>query len=274
MAFDAHKNFAYSTVATAPSPPTSGASLTVAAGEGARLPAAPFNATVWPAGAQASPSNAEIVRVTGIAGDVLTIVRAQEGTTARAIVVGDQIQAGITVKTLTDAESAAGGDYLRTGTYSLGLPHFAATGQALSSGDLWLRPFLLTARRTFDRIGVNVSGAGTAGAVLRLGVYALPTSAPTLDAGTIGSTTTGAKEIATSFTLDPGLWWLACAAQVAGCSVYGTNTSNMWVMDSGLGAATYGAYRAATGVSGALPSAPGYGPGPFSTCPLVGLRAA
>jgi hypothetical protein len=103
--FDPHANFAYSTVATAPSPAASGTSLTLATGGGALMPTAPFNATVWPAGAQPLSSNAEIVRVTGVAGDVLTIVRAQEGSSARSILVGDQFSATITKKTLTDIET-------------------------------------------------------------------------------------------------------------------------------------------------------------------------
>jgi hypothetical protein len=106
MLFDNHKNFAYSTVATAPSPADSGTSLTVETGHGSRFPAPSFNATVWPVGEQPAVDNAEIVRITGVAGDVLTIARAQEGTSARSIVVGDQIAATITAKTLTDVENA------------------------------------------------------------------------------------------------------------------------------------------------------------------------
>lgn len=105
MAFDAHKNFAISTVATAPSPATSGTSLVVAAGQGSRFPTVPFNATVWPAGTLPTPANAEIVRVTAISTDTLTITRAQESSSARTIVIGDQIAATITKKTLTDIES-------------------------------------------------------------------------------------------------------------------------------------------------------------------------
>ncbi|MGE3840038.1 MAG: hypothetical protein AB7I50_00480 [Vicinamibacterales bacterium] len=108
MAFDAHKNMASSTVATAPSPADSGTSLVVAAGEGARFPAVPFNATVKPINASPTPANSEIVRVTNISTDTLTIVRAQEtgagGPSARTILVGDQIAATITVKTITDIE--------------------------------------------------------------------------------------------------------------------------------------------------------------------------
>lgn len=101
---DNHANFAYSTVATAPSPATSGTSLVVAAGEGALFPTPPFNATIWPASAQPLSTTAEIVRVTGVSTDTLTIVRAQEGSSARTVVVGDQIANTVTKKTLTDTE--------------------------------------------------------------------------------------------------------------------------------------------------------------------------
>lgn len=101
---DAHKNFATSLVATAPSPATSGTSLVVTGADGTKFPAAPFNATIWPAGVQPTTANAEIVRVTAISTDTFTIVRQQEGTSARTVVVGDQISANITGKTLNDVE--------------------------------------------------------------------------------------------------------------------------------------------------------------------------
>lgn len=104
MAFDAHKNFAYSTVATAPSPATSGTSLVVGSGEGALFPTVPFNATIWPVSSNPLSSNAEIVRVTAISTDTLTITRAQESSSARSVIIGDQIAATITAKTLNDAE--------------------------------------------------------------------------------------------------------------------------------------------------------------------------
>ena len=101
---DAHKNFAYSTVATAPSPATTGTSMVLASGGGALMPTVPFNLTVWSTGVQPLASNAEIVRVTNISTDTLTIVRQQEGTSARTIVVGDQAGALITKATLNDIE--------------------------------------------------------------------------------------------------------------------------------------------------------------------------
>jgi hypothetical protein len=111
MAFDAHANLAASTVAVAPSPAASGTTLSVASGHGARFPAAPFNATVWPAGAAPTYSTAEIIRVTSKgSGDDWTIVRQAETVSgsARTIVIGDQIAATITAKTITDIESIGG----------------------------------------------------------------------------------------------------------------------------------------------------------------------
>lgn len=104
--FDDHKNFAYSTVATAPSPASSGLTLVVQAGEGTRFPAVPFNAVVWPQGQIPIVTNATIIRVTGISTDTLTFTRQTEGSANRSIVVGDQIGANITDKTLTDIEDA------------------------------------------------------------------------------------------------------------------------------------------------------------------------
>jgi hypothetical protein len=102
--FDEHKNFAIGSVATAPSPAGTGLSLDVASGEGTLFPAVPFNAVVFPVNASPTDANAEIVRVTAKAGDTFTITRAQEGTSARAIIVGDRIANAITVKALTDIE--------------------------------------------------------------------------------------------------------------------------------------------------------------------------
>lgn len=60
------------------------------------FPVAPFNVTMWPPGVTPSVSNAEIARCTAIAGDVLTIVRAQEGTTAQSIAVGYLVGQNVT----------------------------------------------------------------------------------------------------------------------------------------------------------------------------------
>ncbi len=140
---DAHKNFAYSTVATPPSPPDTGTSLVVQVGDGAKFPPPPFNATVWPVGEQPLTTNAEIVRVTAISIDTLTITRTQESTSARSILVDDQIAATITAKVLTDAEtrpiqltiiSASGGWVVPTGVYSILAEAWGGGGAGGGSG--------------------------------------------------------------------------------------------------------------------------------------------
>ncbi len=114
MTFQSAQNAAYSLVATAPSTPTGGLSLVVTAGEGARFSAItlPFYATVWAANAQpiwaaggATAGNFEIVQVTNVSTDTLTIVRAREGTTARTILVGDQIAETWTAATFRNAQN-------------------------------------------------------------------------------------------------------------------------------------------------------------------------
>lgn len=110
MAFDIHKNFSISTVATAPSPATSGTSLVLATGEGALFPSTyPYNVVVWPVGVKPLASNSEIVKVTNRSTDTLTIVRQQESTSARTVVIGDQVALSMTAKLLTDIETSVDG---------------------------------------------------------------------------------------------------------------------------------------------------------------------
>lgn len=108
------KNFATSLVVTAPSPATSGTSLTVTAGHGARMPTVPFYATVHTDGVLPTLDNAEIVQVTAISTDTLTIVRGQRSTTAQSIATGWRISSSIYKEDFdelvhnTGAESIAG----------------------------------------------------------------------------------------------------------------------------------------------------------------------
>jgi hypothetical protein len=126
---DAAMNFATSTVAIAPSPATSGTTLSVQSGQGARFPAAPFNAIVFPANQNPLLTNAEIIRVTDKgSGDDWTIQRLtntepNNAASARAIQVGDQIWGGITGKTLNDKASLSGDTFT-------GLLQFSGTGHA------------------------------------------------------------------------------------------------------------------------------------------------
>ena len=94
-----YKNLALSTVATAPSPATTGTSLVLATGEGARFPQPTtdgvFYITAFPVNEYPHLGNAEILKVTARSTDTLTIVREQYGTTAKTIIVGFVILQGI-----------------------------------------------------------------------------------------------------------------------------------------------------------------------------------
>lgn len=85
------KDGATSTVLTAPSPATSGTTLVVQSGEGALFPAVNFFAIIHPDGSlpilYGASANAEVVQVTNISTDTLTIVRAQKSTTAKSVAV-------------------------------------------------------------------------------------------------------------------------------------------------------------------------------------------
>lgn len=116
MAYDTHANFVVSTIVTPPSPASSGTSLVISIGDGAKFKTN-ANYTICPANTQPTQANSEIVRVTAIATDVLIIARTQEGTSARTIVVGDQIFLADTTKLFTDIENAI--DTLATKTVTV-----------------------------------------------------------------------------------------------------------------------------------------------------------
>ena len=81
--------------------------LTVAAAHGLRFPTPPFNGVLYNSTDYPDPADdpsVEIVRVTGIDGDDLDVLRAQEGTDARAIIAGKTflLVAGLTAKVINE----------------------------------------------------------------------------------------------------------------------------------------------------------------------------
>lgn len=90
--------YAYSHVATAPSPASSGTSLTVTSGQAARFldSGFPYGVVIWPAGAQMSAGNYEVATATGY-NDTTGIFTLTRGAPARTILVGDQIAAQLIV---------------------------------------------------------------------------------------------------------------------------------------------------------------------------------
>lgn len=105
---------------------SSATSITLTTGQGARFPTLSagdyFYATLID-----TSNNLEIVKCTARSTDVLTVVRAQESTTARAYSTGDRIEIRITAQTFLDAVNEIGptqvSDEANTSTGYFDLPH-------------------------------------------------------------------------------------------------------------------------------------------------------
>lgn len=84
-------------------------SITVDASESALFPTVPFFATIMPAGGVPNTLNSEIVQVTAIntTSGVLTITRAQRGTTAKAQDEGAVIMNGVYIEDLAQAQAVS-----------------------------------------------------------------------------------------------------------------------------------------------------------------------
>lgn len=79
-------------------------------------------------------------------------------------------------------------------------------------------PITVPSRMRFDRIRANVvTTPGGTGALLRLGIYRVGADAAAstlvVDGGTVDATTTGEKLVTIDETLEPGAYYLVCAAQ-------------------------------------------------------------
>ena len=190
---DALRNFAYSLVATAPSPATSGTSLVVTAGQGSYFPVTPFDATIWPAGSQPTNTNAEIVRVTTVSTDTFTITRAQYGTTAQSITVGYQIAQTVDANLLSQLAPLSGATF----TGEVVAPDFKVSG-------------LTGATAATRYVGGTTNGAPTSG-TFAVGDFIVDQTATIwvcLVAGT------------------PGTWWPLIEAHMVSRSATATATAN------------------------------------------------
>lgn len=142
-------------------------------------------------------------------------------------------------------------------------PYNSRSTAALTLNELRLTPLIISETTTFDRIAAEVTTAGAAGSVVRLGVYAddgtgFP-GALVLDAGTINGTSVGAQALTISLTLDPGLYWIGAVAQTATATMRTFNPGGLpYGLPSFVGASyapnSFVVAYVQTGVTGALPS--------------------
>jgi hypothetical protein len=154
---------------------------------------------------------------------------------------------------------------MRSGNY-YGMPASAATTSSVTLDRVNYYAVIVPNAVTVDRIGAEVTTAGGAGSVVRLGMYAhdYSTDLPgtlVIDAGTIDGTSTGFQEVTISQALDPGIYWVASVAQVGSAPIMrgfaGGAPSAPWLSrgtsTAGAGGANLQAHPREAGVSGALP---------------------
>ena len=134
---DSYKNFAYTTVATPPID-ISDTSLSIQSGTASLFPTPPYNLTVWKPDELPLINTAEIVRVTNAVSDNLTIVRAQEGTTAKSIQTGWKVAQTVTVKTLADIKTYIDGKPFMTPSGSTG--QVLAKNSNTNYDTVWIDP--------------------------------------------------------------------------------------------------------------------------------------
>ena len=160
---------------------------------------------------------------------------------------------------LLSSEDAGAYDVVAAGEYIT--PPTSTNTSTRSNGTLHMTPLTLASAITIDRIAIEVTGAGTAGSVCRLGLYSDDGGKPgalLVDAGTVDTTTTGVKEVTVSQVLSAGRVWLAAVQQGAPATLATVRTtlSSLWIGNSSASnvLGTPGNGLLVTGVTGALPS--------------------
>jgi hypothetical protein len=144
------------------------------------------------------------------------------------------------------------------GVKSYGIPGLRPTGTgtpAQSQDRLNYEPWFLESTATLDRIAVEVTTAGTAGKLLRMGIYNANTSwTPTslvVDAGTVAVDATGIQAATINVTLPPGRY--ICA----------------WVLPTG---GTAPVLRQVIGTVNSFPTISGTAGGPYQTSQYLGSQ--
>ncbi len=119
---------------------------------------------------------------------------------------------------------------VKTGYYYTNLGTDNSGNFSVSAGttNLVVQPFYLGATATAVRLAVQVATSAASG-VMRLGIYSNDATtdypgALLLDAGTISTATTGAKQITISQSLTAGLYWLAYLSTTGAPNLYGVDS--------------------------------------------------
>lgn len=143
-------------------------------------------------------------------------------------------------------------------------PLSTGTSSGLGVGTLRVVPFVVPRALAISRVVAEVTSAGEAGSLFRIGIYSASGNIPSslvVDAGTIAGDSATVQEIAVSVTLAPGVYFVGGAVQNVATTQPTMRTCGTWtppiLLNDGsslpsANATTMG-YRS-TGVTGALAS--------------------
>lgn len=151
--------------------------LTVSAGQGALFPTIP-SGKIAEITLEDTSGNIEVVYATGRSGDTLTIVRAQEGTTAAAFASGSRVEMRVSASMLASFLQKNGGDTMSgttnmTGVLALG------SGGSIQGGEIAGSALRGAPGQTSNQILIPVtSGNPTAGGSVLLTASNIQTSLP------------------------------------------------------------------------------------------------
>jgi hypothetical protein len=162
-------------------------------------------------------------------------------------------------------------------------PSSARTTASLADGTLCAHPFWVGQPMSFDRIGAEITTLIAASSV-RLGIYADngrgSPGALIVNAGTIDSSSTGAKELVIATNLQPGLYW-PCVVPQGGAPTMRAHNGTLFPVGAGSLATATGSGGIFSGVVTAAGAVPGALPASFPAItnyqafsPLVALRSA
>ncbi len=220
-----YRNGAYGSVFTAPSPATSGTTLVLGAGQGALFPdpasVGNYPISIWPAGSVylggSVSGHGEICTVTALSSNTLTITRAAESSTARAIVVGDQVAQAITAAMFANLKA----DSLALPAWTAYTPVAAGSGTPTITSYTATGRYLLMGKTLFINVSIAITTVGSATGGLTF----------TLPLGLVGATAlqyiAGRENAVTGSTLQGQI---AGGSNVAIISTYnnGGTLSNGW----------------------------------------------
>lgn len=186
------------------------------------------------------------------------------------------------VRTVWGPPVPVGAYLLQPGHYMI--PEGARTVSPLLASQEWVVPIKVGREGTIDRIGIEVTVAGVAGSLIRLGVRDQTTNgipgALLLDAGTVAGDVVGITELPVTLRLrKPGTYWLSATAQgAAGTAptvraVQGNLTPVSGTSLAGALSATPVTGYLMTGVTGALPATYTVS-NRAGSAPLIAVRAA